>query len=702
MRSRRPVAQRLRLLVGALCVLMLVIAAVAFAGLSAENSHVNRLTRSISPALTANADALQAMTDAESGLRGYATSRDLQFLEPYWGAQDRATQALTNLRSSLEQDGFTDSGERALLSLVDQEQRALDAWWGYAESSRAAAQGGRPVDLARGKDLFDAFRVPNSQLGDQVSGESEILRQSARAQLNENLLALGLITVLALSGGLLLGNRISRAVTRPLVSLREVVRRQRAGDHDARARVDEGALEVRELAADFNALIAQNVSLSQAQAEALLIHELTRDVARLVRAADDADAAVAATCRALGEGLAVDRVLFHIIDSDSVVRHGAQWARAGLAPLPELSEELLRHEVDVAQEMWGSATPFAIENFLDPEVQRLERARLFSGATGCRAVIMAPVGLGERVLGVIALMMLDGPRAWTAPEVNAVQQSAAYVARSIVQGEYDAHQAEHVDRLERLDRQKTDFMATVSHELRTPLTSIAGYLELLREGDVGELTPQQDSMLGIVERNTVRLRGLIEDLLVLNRIESTGLRAIVRPVPVGALTGHVVDALQPVADASGVTLVAGAVPGQAVVAADSTQLERAVVNVVSNAVKFTPSGGRVELTVEVDAVDAVDETDAVGGQAGGVVRIRCRDTGIGIPAVDLGRLFDRFFRASNATAQAIPGTGLGLVIVKTIVEGHEGTLTLDSTEGRGTEVVITLPLARLPQPQPAS
>jgi len=375
-----------------------------------------------------------------------------------------------------------------------------------------------------------------------------------------------------------------------------------------------------------------------------------------------------------------------------VVRHGRQWPRPGLSDLPDLSEELLRHEVELAQEMWGSATSSALADFLDPRVQEAERAQLFSRATGARAVILAPVGLGERVLGVIALMMLDGPRHWSAPEVNAVQQSATFVARSIVQGEYDAHQAEHVERLERLDQQKTDFMATVSHELRTPLTSIAGYLELLRDGDVGDLSRQQASMLDIIERNTVRLRGLIEDLLVLNRIESTGLRAVVRPVGVGDLIRHLGDSLAPMADAAGVTLRIEPVPQEAVISADSAQVERALVNVVSNAVKFTRSGGAV--TVSVELPEARDDSE----DATRVVRIRCRDNGIGIPAADLERLFVRFFRASNATSQAIPGTGLGLAIVKTIVEGHEGTLTLSSTEGEGTEVVIELPLARLPEP----
>ena len=108
--------------------------------------------------------------------------------------------------------------------------------------------------------------------------------------------------------------------------------------------------------------------------------------------------------------------------------------------------------------------------------------------------------------------------------------------------------------------------------------------------------------------------------------------------------------------------------------------------------KFTPSGGRVDLDVEL--VERQEPEPSL-------VRIRCRDTGIGIPAEDLERLFVRFFRASNATEKAIPGTGLGLAIVKTIVEGHEGTLSLHSVEGEGTEVVIDLPLSALPERQGA-
>jgi len=266
-----------------------------------------------------------------------------------------------------------------------------------------------------------------------------------------------------------------------------------------------------------------------------------------------------------------------------------------------------------------------------------------------------------------------------------VQQVAAFAARVLVQAEHEANQRDHVARLERLDRQKTDFLSTVSHELRTPLTSISGYLELLQDGDAGDLTGGQRSMLDVIERNSTRLRGLIEDLLVLNRIESGGLHVDRHDVCLGELVQHTAEELAPLARRGGVDVEVRDCGRGVVVAGDAGHLHRAIVNVLSNAIKFTPAGGRVELSVQVVPTGADGE--------GPRVRVCCRDSGIGIPEADLPQLFSRFYRAGNAASAAIPGTGLGLAIVKTIVEDHGGYLDLSSVEGEGTVVVIELPLA---------
>jgi signal transduction histidine kinase len=188
-------------------------------------------------------------------------------------------------------------------------------------------------------------------------------------------------------------------------------------------------------------------------------------------------------------------------------------------------------------------------------------------------------------------------------------------------------------------------------------------------------------MLGIIERNTARLRGLIEDLLVLNRIESAGLIPGDSDVSVREVVRQTVEELLPVAGKSSVGLHLATDEDPATVTGDRAQLQRALVNIVSNAIKFTPSEGTVRVSCRVDPV--ADE-----------VVVTCQDTGIGIPQADLEHLFTRFFRASNAARQAIPGTGLGLAIVQAIVELHHGRLALTSAEGEGTTVVLRFPLAR--------
>ncbi|MGI8949933.1 MAG: ATP-binding protein [Ornithinimicrobium sp.] len=218
-----------------------------------------------------------------------------------------------------------------------------------------------------------------------------------------------------------------------------------------------------------------------------------------------------------------------------------------------------------------------------------------------------------------------------------------------------------------LDRQKSDFVATASHELRTPLTSISGYLEMLEDGDLGELSSRQHSAVAVLSRNVGRLRGLIEDLLILNRLDSGKGRAVHEEVNLPRSAVEVIPSLDPIAAKKGVELIGpGPCPpqlGQAeadqrgealCVIGDRDQLERALTNVVGNAVKFTPAGRRV--------------TISLGGDAARVEFV-CEDSGIGIPETDMESLFTRFFRASNAVEQQVQGSGLGLSIVLAIVEG---------------------------------
>ncbi len=232
------------------------------------------------------------------------------------------------------------------------------------------------------------------------------------------------------------------------------------------------------------------------------------------------------------------------------------------------------------------------------------------------------------------------------------------------------------ERLRELDRLKDEFIALVSHELRTPLTSIRGYTELMLDGEVGELTDEQRQFLGVVERNSHRLLHLVGDLLFLAQVEAGKLVLDVDTFDLGAVASESVETARPQAEAKEITLTlaTGPVP---LIAGDRARIAQLLDNLVSNAVKFTPDKGRVDVRVSGVEKQAVLEV---------------RDSGMGIPAGEQALLFERFFRTTTATEQAIQGTGLGLAISKAIVEAHSGRITVASEEGSGTTFRVTLPL----------
>lgn len=228
-----------------------------------------------------------------------------------------------------------------------------------------------------------------------------------------------------------------------------------------------------------------------------------------------------------------------------------------------------------------------------------------------------------------------------------------------------------------IDRARSEFVSNVSHELRTPLTIINGNLELLHDDMRDEATDVQDRMLSGARRNVARLSELIEDLLALNSAEHSG--TALDLVDFRAVIAEVVGDMGIAAASRGLSLVKSPRSGKPIVVlGDANQLRRAVLNLVSNAVKFSHDGGEVRLEVSTDDTR---------------VTLRVIDHGIGIPADDLDKVGGRFFRAANAVSGQVAGTGLGLRIVHTIVNNHHGTMTLTSEAGEGTVATIVLQLA---------
>lgn len=241
--------------------------------------------------------------------------------------------------------------------------------------------------------------------------------------------------------------------------------------------------------------------------------------------------------------------------------------------------------------------------------------------------------------------------------------------------------ASDVTKQREVARLKDEFVGLISHELRTPLSSILGYLELMRDDEVHPLSAEHLQYLSVAERNANRLLRLVGDLLFTAQVESGRFPLDSRDAPIAPVVLASLESGRPMADAAGVELI-GEIPDEPlVVHGDPVRLGQAVDNLISNAIKFTPRGGVVTVSLAAEAERVV---------------VRVRDTGMGIPASDMDQLFSRFFRATTATRNAVPGVGLGLTITKAIVTAHEGEMAVESEEGVGTCFSMWLPLAARP------
>jgi PAS domain S-box-containing protein len=234
-----------------------------------------------------------------------------------------------------------------------------------------------------------------------------------------------------------------------------------------------------------------------------------------------------------------------------------------------------------------------------------------------------------------------------------------------------------LERLREVDRVKDTFVGSVSHELRTPITSIVGYLEMLGEGEFGDLNPAQADAVRRVSANSSRLLLLIDDLLTLSRVEDDELVLADRALDLRTLVQAGYDVVAPAWETRDLKVRLELPEEPLPFLGDRDMIERVVVNLVGNAAKYTPDGGQVEVWLRRGDDHAL---------------LDVRDSGIGIPAGEQHRIFTRFFRSSSAQRQAIPGSGLGLSIARAVVEKHGGSIELDSAEGEGTTFRVRLPL----------
>ena len=235
-----------------------------------------------------------------------------------------------------------------------------------------------------------------------------------------------------------------------------------------------------------------------------------------------------------------------------------------------------------------------------------------------------------------------------------------------------------------LDEAKSKFVSHVSHELRTPLLAIQESLALLMGKEVGEVSPQQEKFLSIAHRNITRLSRLVNDLLDVAKLEAGKIELHPMSFEIKDMVHHVVETVRSWAESKGVVIEEAYPKGPVSVVADPDRLTQVVTNLLGNAIKFTPEGGKISVEINPDQL-------APGTAEEPGIAISVQDSGIGIPKHDQKRIFEKFEQVSLASPQGVSSTGLGLTIAKEIVELHGGRIWVDSNEGEGSRFSFAIP-----------
>ena len=302
---------------------------------------------------------------------------------------------------------------------------------------------------------------------------------------------------------------------------------------------------------------------------------------------------------------------------------------------------------------------------------------------GATSWILVPLAIHGNLFGAISLGLTDPARSYEPADVATIEELARRASAALDNARLFAVADKERARAEEANKAKDLFLSTLSHELRTPLTAILGWTRLLRTPNLPD--DRRERGLETIERNARAQVAIIEDILDISRIVTGKLRLELRLVELVPLTLATLDTVRPTADARGLRLHAALAPDAGSVRGDPERLQQVVWNLLTNAVKFTPRGGTVDITLTTDATTA---------------ELRVRDTGQGIDPAFLPRVFDRFSQSDASTTRAHGGLGLGLAIVRHIVELHGGTVDATSDgPGRGACFCVRLPLAPQGPPQ---
>ena len=659
----------------AFAVLIAIAAAVGYMGLAHQNSATKQLTGQDYVLQQAAGQMQEAFTVSQLSISGFALTGRRASLLPISRERSAFAENLAAIKRNVSP---------GVAGLVAPQARAGTQLFAVAAAiAKLPPASASARRLASGTSrIAQNFYQANSALQEVVAVNIRQLTAHSKRSLSVGLAWSAAAIAVAVALILMACLSTVRGITRPLGSLAATVRRLTSGDHAARAKVT-GSAEVREVAQSVNTMARENDRLRGQEQEHTRLRALAREAGIRVREPLRAEDVLREASTAITQCVDSDLAVLRLVE-DEFPRY-ADCARKDWLPVnfltdpsPDFENWAHGHLKDqssmVVQDVRGEEGEVLPPSVREPLLRY-----------GVVSHMATPFGIGSELYGVVELERTRPGQPWTPAEVDAIQSIAADIGRGLKHARLYEAENGLVEQLKSLNQTRSDFFATVSHELRAPLTSIEGYLEMLRDEDAGPVSAAQERMLETIGRNAIRLRNLIEDLFTLSKIESGGSQAVLRPVNLVDVVRDAAQVLLPSVAGTGLTMTVTCPDESLVVNGDVSQLDRVVMNLLSNAAKFTSPGGRISLTAARDGDTAVM---SVG------------DTGIGVPEKDKEALFGRFFRASNAVRRSIPGTGLGLAIVSSIIAEHGGEVTVQSAEGVGTTFRVRLPL--LPADTPAA
>jgi signal transduction histidine kinase len=433
---------------------------------------------------------------------------------------------------------------------------------------------------------------------------------------------------------------------------------------------------VLELFAHQTGIAISSARQRNALAERVRLVEAVQTVARIAQEDLDPAKVLDVASEPIAAGLATSGLWMRAFAGEDDDERESVAARSGGPVHTPVS--LVAIARDIATRRWRTGRVAVVEQDgagdadLAWRAGELAEVQQFLRDAGARSILVAPIGSGSSCFGYIACTRGPADPGWTEAEAAAALEIGRDLGRAIRNARLYAAERRVAAELRESDRSKTQLFSTVSHELKNPLASIVGHVELLRQEPDGN----PDWSLGVIERNTERLQHLVDDLLTLSRVSDPDRALPEADVDLGVVSRDVVDMFRPRADHQDVTLTFDLEPALPLVRGSAGDLERVVQNLVSNAVKFTPAGGSV-------AVSVASRRDRVV--------LECADDGLGISPEDQAGLFTEFFRGTNPASLRVPGTGLGLSIAQRVVSRHGGRIHVDSELGRGTSVRLLLP-----------